>query len=47
MPRLHVLVIVAVPLLRDGVEVELNEGWHVVLLVELVGLMVFLYGHTI
>jgi len=43
MPRRHMLVFLVATLLLVVVEVELTEGWHLVHLVELVGLMVFLY----
>jgi len=40
MPRRHMLVFLVATLLLVVVEVEFTEGWH---LVELVGVMVFLY----
>lgn len=43
MPRRHVLVFVVATLLLVIVEIELVEGWHLVHLVEPVGLMVFFY----
>ena len=43
MPRRHMLVFLVATLLLIVVEVELVEGWHLVHLVELVGVMVFLY----
>ncbi len=43
MPRHHVLVFVIATVLLLVVEVELMEGWRLVHLAELVGLMVFLY----
>jgi hypothetical protein len=42
MPRRHLLVFVLATVLLIVVEVEI-EGWHVVHIAELVGLMVFLY----
>ena len=43
MPRRHMLVFLVATLLLVVVEVEFTEGWHLVHLVELVGVMVFLY----
>jgi hypothetical protein len=43
MPRRHVLVFLVATVLLVVVEVELVEGWRLVHLVELVGVMVFLY----
>ena len=43
MPRRHVLVFLVVTVLLVVVEVEVVEGWHLIHLVELVGVMVFLY----
>ena len=43
MPRRHVRVFLVATVLLVVVEVELIEGWHLVHLVELVGVMVFLY----
>lgn len=43
MPRRHVLVFLVATLLLVVVEVEFIEGWHFVHLVELMGVMVFLY----
>ncbi len=43
MPRRHVLVFLVTTVLLVVVEVELVEGWHLVHLVELVGVMVFFY----
>ncbi len=43
MPRRHVVVFLVATLLLVVVEVELVEGWHLVHLAELVGVMVFLY----
>jgi len=43
MPRRHVLVFLVATLLLVVVEVEVVEGWHLIHLVELVGVMVFLY----
>lgn len=43
MPRRHVLVFLVATVLLIVVEVELVEGWHLVHLAELVGVMVFLY----
>lgn len=43
MPRRHVLVFLVATALLVVVEVELVEGWHLAHVVELVGVMVFLY----
>ncbi len=43
MPRRHMLVFLVTTVLLVVVEVELVEGWHLVHLVELVGVMVFFY----
>jgi len=43
MPRRHVLVFLVATVLLVVVEVELVEGWHLVHLAELMGVMVFLY----
>jgi threonine/homoserine/homoserine lactone efflux protein len=43
MPRRHVVVFLVATLLLVVVEVELTEGWHLVHLVELMGVMIFLY----
>lgn len=43
MPRRHILVFLVATVLLVIVEVEVVEGWHLVHLVELVGVMVFLY----
>jgi hypothetical protein len=43
MPRRHVMVFVVTTVLLLIVEVELIEGWHLVHIAELVGIMVFLY----
>ncbi len=43
MPRRHVLVFLLATLLLIIVEVEVIEGWHLVHLLELLGIMLFLY----
>ena len=43
MPRRHVVVFLVTTVLLVVVEIELVEGWHLVHLAELVGVMVFLY----
>ncbi len=43
MPRRHMVVFLVATLLLVVVEVELVEGWHLVHLAELVGVMVSLY----
>jgi threonine/homoserine/homoserine lactone efflux protein len=43
MPRRHVAVFLVVTLLLVVLEVEFVEGWHLIHLLELVGVMVFLY----
>ncbi len=43
MPRRHALVFLIATILLVVVEIELVEGWELVHLLELVGMMVFLY----
>ncbi len=43
MPRRHVLVFLLATILLIIVEVEVIEGWHLVHLVELLGIMLVLY----
>lgn len=43
MPRKHVLVFLAATVLLIVVQVEVVEGWHLIHLLELLGLMLFLY----
>lgn len=43
MPRRHVLVFLLATILLIIVEVEVIEGWHLVHLLELLGIMLFLY----
>ena len=43
MPRRHVLVFLVATVLLVVVEIELVEGWHLVHVAELMGVMVFLY----
>jgi hypothetical protein len=43
MPRRHVVVFLVATLLLIILEVEFVEGWHLVHLLELLGVMVFLY----
>lgn len=42
MPRRHVLVFLLATILLIIVEVEVIEGWHLVHLLELLGIMLFL-----
>lgn len=43
MPRRHVLVFLLATILLIVVEVEVIEGWHLIHLLELLGIMLFLY----
>lgn len=43
MPRRHVFVFFLATILLITVEVEVIEGWHLVHLLELLGIMVLLY----
>ena len=43
MPRRHMLVFLLATILLIIVEVEVIEGWHLVHLVELLGIMLVLY----
>jgi hypothetical protein len=43
MPRRHVLVFLLATILLIIVEVEVIEGWHLIHLVELLGIMLVLY----
>lgn len=43
MPRRHMLVFLVATVLLVVVEIELVEGWRLVQLMELVGVMIFLY----
>ncbi len=43
MPRRHMLVFLLATILLIIVEVEVIEGWHLVHLVELLGIMLILY----
>ena len=43
MPRKHVLVFLVATVLLIIVQVEVIEGWRLIHLVELLGLMLFLY----
>jgi hypothetical protein len=43
MPGRHVLVFLVATILLIIVQVEVIEGWHLVHLIELLGIMLFLY----
>lgn len=43
MPRRHMLVFLVATLLLVGLEIEFMEGWRLVHLLELLGVMVFFY----